>query len=62
MQSLIHRYAPHQANKRVMQISIFFSGAVAFGSLYLFRELNMMTILFGVICLQTVMAYNSQRG
>ena len=59
MEALVHRYLPRQATKRVLQVSIFFSGAVAAGVFYLVRDFNFLILMFGIICAQSVMAYKS---
>jgi Zn-dependent protease len=62
MEALVYRYAPRQAPKTVMMISIIASGAVAIFSYQYLGGMRYMTILFALICAQTIMAYNSYRS
>ena len=62
MQALVSRYFPRRAPERILQISIVASGAVALYAVRLMPGSQFLLILFGILCAQSVIAYNELQG
>ena len=62
MQALVYRYLPRKAPERMLQISIAVSGGIVLLLIQFAPEQQSLMIMFGILCAQCVMAYNSMRS
>jgi stage IV sporulation protein FB len=60
MEALVSRYFPRRSQERVLQISILTAGAVCVYGLQ--NQRRFLIILFGLLCAQSVIAYNELKG
>lgn len=60
VQALMMRYAPRRGVEWTLQISILVAGAIAYWGFTSNRRFLM--ILFGILCAQSVIAYNESKG
>lgn len=61
MQALVYRYLPRRAPERVLQISIVVSGGIVLLAMQYAPGQSMLMIMFGLLCAQSVIAYNNLR-
>lgn len=60
VQALMMRYAPRRGVEWTLQISILAAGAIAYWGFT--QEDRFLMILFGILCAQSVIAYNEYQG